>query len=142
MRGTRIWRAVSQVDAGEDDDGEEEVGDRPGCHDGGALPDRLIMEALTARSAALIDVSVSSSGVARRVTVAEELDVAAQRNSGQAPAGAVAVVEADNSGPKPIENAVTLMPHHLPDEEVTEFVDEDDDDEHEEEGKQIYRLRN
>ena len=44
-------------------------------------------------------------GHAGAVGVAVELHVAAERNGAELPAGAVAVVEADSSGPKPSEKA-------------------------------------
>jgi len=45
--------------------------------------------------------SASDDGVRSFAVVAEELDVAAQRTGRNLPAGAVAVVETGESGPKP-----------------------------------------
>src|SRR5215470_11100719 len=88
----RARLAEDHEQAGEQRDGENDIRQRPGHHDGGPHAHRLVDEAL----AALLLAHVGKRGLignARRVLVAEELDVAAERHRGNLPAGAVAIVE-------------------------------------------------
>ncbi len=79
----------------EDDDREQEVGDRPRRHDGRARRQRLGLERALplGRRQALQAVARGEAG---GVLVVQELDVPAKRQPGEAPAGAVPVVEAED----------------------------------------------
>ena len=76
--------AEHHEDGGKKHDREDEIGERTGDHDGSAATDRLAEEALLAL---LFAHGGERVGVrhARLVLVAEELDVAAERNRGDLP---------------------------------------------------------
>ena len=82
---------------GEDDDGEDEIGDRAGRHHRGARANLLVDEADL-----LFFLGHGGRGVlvghAGGIVVAEEFHIAAERNRRHLPARAVAVVEADDLG--------------------------------------------
>ena len=71
---------------------------------------------------------------ARGILVAEEFHVAAERNGGDLPARAVAVVKADEFGPE--ADGKHQNPHAAParDQEMPELVEEHDQAEDEEKG--------
>jgi hypothetical protein len=70
---------------------------------------------------------------AGHVHVADELDVAAQRNRGEFPARTVAIVEAENFGPEADGKGLDADAAPAPDEIVAHLVDEHDDGQHEKE---------
>ena len=122
------WSACRQIMKmrGKDHDRQDEIGDRPGRHDRGARADRLVEEAdLALRLGHAGDGRLV--GHARGVVVAEELHVAAERDGGELPAGAVAVVEADEFRAE--TDRKSQHPHAAParDQEVAELVEEHDD---------------
>ena len=71
------------------------------------------------------------------ILVAEEFYVAAERDGGDFPARAVAVVKTDNFGPK--TNGKHQDPHAAParDQEMTQFVEEHDQAEDEQKGHEV-----
>ena len=76
-------------------------------------------------------------GHAGGVLVAKELDVATERNGRDLPAGAVAIIEADSSGPKPIENVSTFTPHQRATKKMPELVEEHHDGQDEQKRKDV-----
>src|SRR5215510_16104708 len=130
-RGDRL--AEDHEHGGEDHDRQQEIGERTGGHDGNPLADRLVKEAAPlllgghGRNGGLV-------GRAGGVLVAEELDVAAERNGGDLPARAMAVVEADELGAKADGEGQHLHAAPAGDQEVTELMKEDDDRENEQKG--------
>ena len=83
--------ADDHENAGENDDRQDEIRDRAGRHHGGARADRLVDKAdfffcLAHGGGGLM------VGHARRIVVAEEFHIAAERHRGDFPARAVAVV--------------------------------------------------
>ncbi len=76
-------------------------------------------------------------GHARRIVVAEELDVAAKRNGGQLPARAVLVVEADDLRAEAEREDQHLDAAPARHQEMAEFVEKHDDGEHEQERHDI-----
>jgi hypothetical protein len=119
----------------ENDDGQDEVGYRAGCHDGRSRRQRFGLE----RAGLLVGrhaLQGRLGGNAGTVLVVEELDIAAERDPSDAPAGAVPVVktvdllaEADGKG---------LDLHAAPagDQEMAELVNEHDHRQDEQEGQQ------
>ena len=125
--------ADRQVDARVDGDREQEVGNRAGADDGGALPQGLGLE----RTAALLRRHVGERlrrGLARGVLVIEKLDVAAERDPGEAPARALAVGEAEDLPAEADGERLDRYPAPARDDEVAELVHEHDDAQHEHEG--------
>ncbi len=78
---------------------------------------------------------------AGHVDVAMKLDVAAERDGGEAPSGPLAVDEACHLGTEAQGEHVDLNPAPSPDQKVTEFVEEHHDGEHEQEGHEIAEHR-
>ena len=72
-----------------------------------------------------------SVGHAGGVVVAEELDVAAERNGRELPAGAVAVVETDNLGPETERKRQHFDAAPARDQKMAKLVKKHDNREHE-----------
>src|SRR6185312_3958136 len=125
-------------DDGEDGDGEDEVGDRAGGDDGGARADRLEHEGdlLLLLGHQRGGVPIRDTG---RILVAEEFHKAAEGNGGEFPAGAVAVVEADDLRAEADGEGLHLHAAPAGNEEVPELVEEDDDGQDEQEGHDVPR---
>ena len=113
-------------------DGEQEVERRPGKDRDGALPDRLGVEGHLALG---LGQRLDFGGVrrARRIHVADEFHVAAERDRGQLPARAVAVVEAEKFGPEADRKGLYADAAPAPDQIVAHFMDEHDDGQDEQE---------
>src|SRR5580704_5341920 len=128
--------AVKHEDAGKDHYGQKEIGHRSGHHDGRAFGHRLEHETL--RFLAFIH-GGQALGVrhARGILIAEEFYIAAERDGGDFPARAVAVVKADDFGAK--TNGKHQDPHATParDQEMTQFVEEHDQAEDEQKGHDV-----
>ncbi len=92
---------------------------------------------LTLRSSSDMVESAAVDGVARLALIAEEFDVAAERDRGQLPAGAVAVVEAQKFRAETDREGQD--PHAGParDQEVAKLMEEDDDRQDEQERNHI-----
>ena len=122
--------------AGEDQDRQQEVGDRPRGHDRGALAERLSREgalALALRHAR----DPGSVGSAGGVGVAGEFHVAAKRDQREAPARAVPVVETEQLAAEADREHLDVDAAPAADEEMAELVDEDDQRQDEEERQQV-----
>jgi len=124
--------AVNRKDDGENHDRQDEIGKRPGHHDGGTAADRLVEKALPAllgRHA----FDFALVGNAGGVFIPKKFDVAAERDGGNFPAGAVPVVEAGELGPE--TQRKRQHPYATParDEEMAELMKENDDTEAEQE---------
>src|ERR1019366_6851748 len=76
-------------------------------------------------------------GHARRIVVAKELHIAAERNRGDFPAGAVAVVEADYFGAKPDRERQHLDAAQAGHQEMAKLMKEHDYCQHKEEWDDI-----
>ncbi len=125
--------AASEPDrAGKQQDREDEVRHRPGDDDRRALGDRLGREAdrPLVRGHLRDGVRIGDAGA---VGVAVELDVAAERDRAELPAGAVTVVEADEFRPEADGEGVDADAAPAADEEVPHLVDEDHDGQNEQE---------
>ena len=81
--------------------------------------------------------SASADGVRGLALVAEELDVAAERNGRHLPAGAVAVVEAEQFRAEAERERQDLHAGPAGDEEMAELVEENDDGQDEQEGNDV-----
>src|SRR5680860_1698576 len=91
--------AEGAEDGGKDENRQDEIGDRPRRHDGRALAERLALEApLALRLRERLE--DLAAGRARDVLVVDEFHVAAEGNPRHPPAGALAVVEAEDLGTK------------------------------------------
>src|SRR4051794_15317971 len=123
-------------DAGEDRDREQEIRDRARRDDQGSLENGLVVEADGAFGRAHLG-QARRIRHARAVDVAGELDVAAERDRRELPAGAVAVGEADELGPETDREGVDADAAPAADEEMPELVDEDHDREDDEERDQV-----
>ncbi|GCC46231.1 hypothetical protein chiPu_0030606, partial [Chiloscyllium punctatum] len=134
--GDRAGLAVVQRHARENQGAENEVCDRSGCNDRGALADRFVVEAaftLFRRHG----VERLRRRRRRLAVVTEELDVAAERNRRNLPARAVPVVESRKLRPKAQREGQHLHAGPACDQEMAELVKENDDGEDEEEGNDI-----
>jgi hypothetical protein len=124
--------AVEDEHGREQDDREDEIGDRARRDDGGPLGNVLVREADLA-------FGLVHGGErrlvrhARGVLVAEEFHIAAQRDGGELPTGAVAVREADELAAE--ADREHQDPHAAPacDHEVPELVEEHHDRQDEQE---------
>ena len=96
------------------------------------LPDRLRVESDTPLGRRQL-VQLFCVGRACRVHVADEFDVATERDGAELPARPVPVVEPDQLGPKADGKGADADAAPAPDEVVAHFVDEHDDCQHEEE---------
>ena len=108
--GRHDAHAVGSVQAGVKHDRQQEIGDWAGRHHGCALRYWLGVErpfALLRRHARERFRRRLGGGV----FVVDEFDVAAKRDPRKPPARAVLIVKPKISGPKPIENALTVTPH-------------------------------
>ena len=124
--------AEHHENAGKNNDGENEIGERTGDDDRRPTADRLAEEALLAL---LLGHRRQDRGVghARFVVVAEELDVAPERNEGNLPSGAVAVVEAGHfwtEAHREDQHANAAPAGH---QEMAELMKENDDRQREQE---------
>ncbi len=126
--------AVDHEDRGKNDDGQDEIRQRPGHHDGRALAHRLKEEAFGA-FAIVHGFEPRRFRNACGILVAEEFHIAAERNGRDLPAGAVPIVKAAEFGTK--TDGKHQNPHaaQARDHEVPELVEKHHDAEHEEEGK-------
>ena len=96
--------------AGENGDRQDEIGDRPGRDDRRAGADALAGKRMCPlRRIHCLD--FSAIGNARLVLVAEELDVAAERDQRQPPARALAVVEAEQLRAEADREDLDRTPH-------------------------------
>ena len=133
--------AENAEDSGENDDGEQEIGNRAGRHDGRALGERLALEAsLALLLGQLLERPAAAAG-ARDVLVVDELHVAAERDPRDLPPRAVPVGEADDLGPEADREGLDAHPAPARHEEMAELVDEHHDGQDEEEGKQVTEQR-
>ena len=116
---------------------QNEIRDRTGGDDRRARSDFLVME--TARAAPPRSCWRALRTSRRRGLrfVAEELHIAAERNRGNLPAGAVAVVEADEFRPEAERERQHFHAGPAGDQEVAELVEEHDDGQHEQEGNDV-----
>ena len=87
----------------------------------------------TLRSASVSGLDLAGVRRARRVHVADELDVAAERDGAELPARAVAVVEAEEFRAEADRERLDADAAPAADEVVAHLVDEDDDRQHEQE---------
>ena len=132
----RARLAEEREQAGEDHDRQQEIGDRTGRHDRRARSDLLVME--TAR--ALFRGHVGERFGRRRrglALVAEELDIAAERDRRNLPAGAVAVVETGEFRSEAERERQHLHAGPARNQEVAELMEENDDGQHEQEGNDV-----
>src|SRR5262249_35763878 len=110
----------------------DEIGEWPGHHDGRALADRLVEKAVTAlvgRHA----FDLALVGNAGGVFIPKKLDVAAERDGGNPPAGAVPIVEAGEVRPETERKRQHPTAAPARDQEMAELVKENDDTEAEQE---------
>ena len=111
---------------------KKEIGERTGNHDRRPPADRLAEEAVPAL---LLGHRGQDRGVgyARFVVIAEEFDVASERNEGNLPSGAVAVVEAGYFRPE--AHREDQHPNAAPagHQEMAELMKENDDRQREQE---------
>ena len=134
--GGRCLLAVEGEHGREDHDRQDEVRDRPGRDDRGALADRLEEEALAPlRLAHVADRFLIRH--ARGVLVAEELDVAAERDGRDLPARAVAIVEAEQFRAEADREGEHAHAAPARDQEMAELVKEHHDGQHEQERHDI-----
>jgi hypothetical protein len=117
--------AVKHEDAGKNHDGQKEICQRSGQHDGRAFAYRLEHEAL--RLLGLVHGRQARTiRHAGGVLVAEEFHIAAQRNGGNLPPRTVTVVEAYEFRAKTDGKHQNLHPAPTADEEMPQFVEEHD----------------
>ena len=112
--------------AGENRDRQQEIGDRPGRDDRRSFDDRLAEEADLALGRPHFFKLVAVRR-ARGVFIAVELHIAAERNGGDAPAGAMLVEAVPQLGAE--SHREGQNPHAAPprDQEMAELVNEDHD---------------
>ena len=131
-----LGAAEDDEQGGEDRDGKKEIGERARRHDRGAIGERLAGEGRRAllgrhrRHAVMI-------GRARRVGVAVEFDVAADRNGGQTPARAVFVNSRVEFRAEPQGERVYLHPAPPSDQVMAKLVEENDRGHHNDERQDI-----
>ena len=122
--GRRVALAGGHEQQCQNEDREKIVDSRAGEHDGGALRHVLVVET----DLALLGGQPihSLAGTARRVSVAEHLDVAAERDGAEPPPGSPPVVPAEQFGAE--ADGKDLDPHAVApgDGVVPHFVDEDE----------------
>jgi hypothetical protein len=124
--------ATTSSTRGQDEDRGDEIGDRPGGDDRRARQHRLARQRLATLGRGHPRQRLAVGG-ARRVAIAGETNVAADRNRRQPPARAAAVGAADDLGTHADRENFDFdaaAPRH---EEMAEFVDEHHGAEHEQE---------
>src|SRR3984957_5691057 len=123
-RGARLAKEREQ--SGEDHDRQKEIGDRTGGHDGSARSNPLVVE--TARALFLGHVGERFGRRGRGLAfVAEELDIATERDRRNLPARTVTVVETGEFGTKTERESQNLYAGPAGNQEVTKFMEENDD---------------
>src|SRR6185437_11902529 len=122
-------------DRREDDNGEHEIGDRPGGDNGGAGAKRLALE--TVLALLLAQRFERPLPCARCILVVDEFHIAAERDPGEPPARPVPVVEADDLRPETDRECLDRHAAPAGHKKMAELVEEYHDGEHEEEGEQI-----
>ena len=132
----RARLAEEREQAGEDHDRQHEIGDRTGGHDGRARSDLLVVETA---GALFLGHAGERFGRRRRglALVAEELHIAAERDRRNLPAGAMAVVEADQFRAEAERERQHLHAGPAGDQEVAELMEEYDDGQDEQEGDDV-----
>jgi hypothetical protein len=132
--GRSVGDALPHDEAGEDDDRQKEVEERPGEHgqhppaDGGAVEG-------VARSSGAHLLERLGVGAARGVAVAEELDVAAERQRRDLPERAAPVAARPDHRAEADGEHLRADAAPARDDVVAVFVDEDHDAEHDDEGQ-------
>ena len=132
----RARLAEKREQTGKDHDRQNEIGDRTGGHDRRARSDFLVVEAARAL---FFGHAGERFGRRRRglALVAEELDVATERDRRNLPARAVAVVETGEFRTKAERERQNLYAGPAGNQEMTEFMEEDDDGQDEQKGDDI-----
>ena len=133
-RGSMTGAPTSMKAAGEDGDGQNEIGDGARGHDGGALPDGLAVEIAGLGLGPRHGLGIGHAG---GIGIARELHIAAERNPRQFPARAVAVIPAGDLLAEADREGLDVDPAPARHEEVAELVNEHDDDQRHEEGHRI-----
>src|ERR1700730_2530545 len=132
----RARLAEEREQAGEDHDRQNEVGNRARGHDRRARSDLLVVE-----TALALFLGHVGERVRRRRRglglVAEELDIAAERNRRNLPARAMAVVETDQFRTETKRERQHFHARPAGDQEVTEFMEENHDRQHEQKGNDV-----
>ncbi len=130
--------ADREVDQRIDDGGHQEVRERTGRDDRRSLPDRLVVE----RAGLLLGRELDRLGrrLARGILVVEELDVSAERNGGDAPMRAVAIVEAPQLASEADRERGHRHAAPAGNEEMPHLVHEHDRAQHEQEREQEPRV--
>ncbi|MGY4294725.1 hypothetical protein ACVWXN_002820 [Bradyrhizobium sp. i1.4.4] len=134
--GDRARLAVIERHGGEDQCAQDEIGDRSGRNDGGARADLLVMEAAGALLGRHGRERLGRRGRSLAL-VAEELDVAAERDRRDLPAGAMAVVETDQLRSETEREGQHPNARPARDQEMAEFMEEHDDRQDEQEGNRV-----
>ncbi len=130
MRAEMVRTPTVMLRTGVDDGGQNEIGERTSENNGCALPDRLVVE----RSRLHFGRAARQGPrLARGIGIVEKLDVAAERDGGNAPVGAVAVVEAPQLAAESDGEGGDGHAAPAGDEEVAEFMEEHHHAEHEQE---------
>ena len=128
-------RSDERRETGEDQDREQKVGDRPRRHDQRALPHRLRGKGV--RPLVGGQRLPFGVGLADRVAVARELDIAAERQPADLPLGAAFVGPAEDLAPETDREGVGLHPAPAADDIMPIFVHEDERPEDEQETDEI-----
>ena len=115
--------AVQHEDRRENDDGQNEIRHRPGHDYGRALEHRLEEKAVLA-FAFVHGLQARSVRGAAGILVAEEFDVAAERNGGDFPARAVAIVKPDDFRAETDGKHQNSHAAQARDQEMAELVEE------------------
>jgi hypothetical protein len=128
--------AENRKNGGENDNGQNEISDRPRRDDGGARANRLVDKAdgfflLGHRGRGLL------VGHARRILVAEEFHIAAERDRGNFPARAVTVVKADDFGAKTDRKGQNSDAAQSGHQKMAKLMKEHDNCQNKQEGDQI-----
>ena len=120
----RGWRPDQGEERREDEDREQEIGGWSGKDDEEALPDRPDLESPVAQL--LGGMSLEVAGIARRGHVADELDIAAERQPADFPARALLVGPAEHFAPEADREGLGRNPEPARDEIMAKLVEEDE----------------
>ena len=129
--------AVRSEKRGEHDDGENEVGDRPGSGDQGTPPHGFVVEGDGRFGRG--HRPLGAVGQAHDIAVAEHLHIAAERQSAELPARAAPVGQAEQLRPEPDGEDVDANAAPAGDEEMAELVDEHEHGDEQQEAHQEMR---
>ena len=131
--------AVKHEDTGENHDRQYEIRNRSGDDDGRPLGHGLKHEALRPLARIQGGGVCGAVGRAGDVVVAEKLDKAAERDRGNLPARAVAIIEPDELGAEPDREHQNPDAAPARDNKMSKFVKENDKTENEQKGNAIGR---